>query len=197
MTCNNYNSFPALKNGISFLFDWLFNNAPDLWKLLKYTAPGDFPYTMPELSTAERASMVCNDPNDYYKADVVANKSFLFQKYNDEEYSIARPQVRMFFDDIIAIDSYRGYANVVFQIVVPNKQNQFNGGNATTNDRALEIFLKITEALNGTPLPETPFASPLFINKNAKDSAGKNTGAFREKQNKSYSGYFAVFSVLI
>lgn len=197
MDCNKYNAFPALKNGISFLFDYLFHNAPNLWKLLKYTAPGDYPYLMVEPTDAEKAQMVCNDPADYYKADVVASKNVLFQKYNDEEYSVATPQVRIFFDDIVAIDSYRGFANVAFQIVVPNRQNQFNGGNVVTNDRAMDIFLTLCETLNGTEIPNSPFASPLFLDRNAKDSSGRGTGAFREKQNKSYSGYMAVFSVLI
>lgn len=198
MACeNSYNKFYSLDGGISAIFDYLFNNASDMWKLLKYTSPNDFPFTSPEVTSAEKAAMICNNPADYYNADVVARKNILFQKYNDEEYSVATPQVRMWIDDVVAINSYTGYANIVFQIVVPNKQNQFNGGQMVTSDRTLELFKAICRTLNGTQIPSSNFNSPLFLNKSAPDGAGRATGAYRERENKNYSGYNAVFSVLI
>ena len=192
-----YNTFEATQYALESVFDYLFHNAPDMWKLLKYTSPSDTPLLADEVTDAEKAQMVCNSPSDYYQADIVTKKNILFQRYNDEEYSVAVPQVRMWVDDIGSIDSYRGYCNIVFQIVVPNRQNQFFGNAKITSDRALALTQVITQALNGVQLPNSSLCSPLFINKSAPDGAGRGNGATRQKQNLGYSGYFLCFSALI
>lgn len=192
-----YNTFEATETALASVFDYLFHNAPDMWKLLKYIAHSDTPLLADEVTDEEKAQMVCNDPSDYYNADVVTQKNILFQRYNDEEYSVAVPQVRMWVDDIGSVDSYRGYCNIVFQIVVPNRQNQFYGQTQITSDRALSLVQAITQALNGVELPNSSLCSPLFINKSAPDGAGRNNGAVRQKQNLNYSGYFLCFSALI
>ena len=199
MDCNrsSYNKFTALKTAISQIFDYLFFNAPDLWKLLKFTEPSAYPLLQPDLSAAEKASMIINAPSDYYKADVVTKKNFLFQKYSDDAFDVAVPQVRMWVDDFKAINSYQGYANICFQIVVPNKQCQYLTGQKITGDRAVSIALAIIEALNGVEIPDSALHSPLFLDRQAPEGTGRNTGAFREKQNTQYNGYLLTFSVLL
>lgn len=199
MDCNrsSYNQFTALKTAIPQIFDYLFFNADDMWKLLKYTDPSAYPLLNDTLSAAEKAAMIINAPADYYKADIVTKKNFLFQKYSDDAFEVAVPQVRMWIDDFRAINPYQGYANICFQIVVPNKQCQYLTGQKVTGDRAVSLAVSIIEALNGVEIPDSALHSPLFLDKQAPDGAGRNTGAAREKQNSSYNGYLLTFSVLV
>lgn len=199
MDCNrsSYNKFTALKTAIPQIFDYLFFNANDLWKLLRYTEPSEYPLLQDDLSAAEKAEMVINAPADYYKPDIVTKKNFLFQKYSDDAFDVAVPQVRMWIDDFKAINSYQGYANICFQIVVPNKQCQYLTGQTITGDRAVSLALSIIETLNGVEIPNSALHSPLFLDRQAPDGTGRNTGAFREKQNTQYNGYLLTFSVLL
>lgn len=199
MECSrsSYNKFTALKTAVSEIFDYLFYNADDMWKLLYYTEPSQYPLNSPALTADQKAAMICNSPQDYYNADVVTKKNFLFQKYSDDSFDVAVPQIRMWIDDYRSINSYQGYANVCFQIVVPNKQCQFLGGETTTSDRALGLSLALVDALNGEEIVGSALHSPLFLNRQAPDGAGRNTGAAREKQNTNYNGYLLTFSVLV
>ena len=199
MDCSHssYNKFKALKTAIPKIFDYLFYNADDMWKLLYYIEPSQYPLLSESVAVDKKAAMICNSPQDYYDADIVTKKNFLFQKFSDDSFDVAVPQIRMWVDDYRALNSYQGYANICFQIVVPNKQCQFLNGDTTTADRALELTLALVDALNGQEIPDADLHSPLFLNRQAPDGAGRNTGAVREKENTNYNGYILTFSVLV
>ena len=199
MDCNrsSYNKFTALQTAVAKIFDYLFYNADDMWKLLHYTDPADYPLLKDNLSAAEKAKMICNSPRDYYNSDVVVKKNFLFQKYSEEAHSVAVPQIRMWVDSFRGINPYQGYANICFQIVVPNKQCQYMTGQTVTGDRALSLALSLVQALNGVEIPDSQLHSPLFLDKQAPDGVGRDTGAARERQNTDYKGYILTFAVLL
>lgn len=190
-----YNKFNPLKNGIEKISDYLVENSQDLFKLLKYIKPTDIPLSMPDLSNSEKASMICSDALQMYDTNATTKKNIIYQIDVDEAYWIAEPQVRMEIGDFIALDSYRGYAKVDFQIVVPNKQRLFTNGANTLADRSLMIALELIRLLNGAEIPNSGFYSNLYLNRSVPDSSGRATGAFRQTQNTGYSGYLLSFAV--
>lgn len=192
-----YNKFSTLQNGIKFISDYLIQNSQDLFKLLKYIEPTDRPLSMPDLSNAEKAAMICSDAVAMYDPNSTTKKNIIYQIDVDEAFWIAEPQVRMEIGDFMATDSYRGYAEINFQIVVPNKQRLFTNEANTLADRSVAIALEIIKVLNGATIPYANFLDNMFINKSAPNGAGRRTGAYRQTQNKGYSGYFLTFAVRI
>jgi hypothetical protein len=190
-----YNEFSALDSATKKIVNYLFYNAPDLWKLLYYFAPEDLPYSKDDLTDSQKANMIVKTPQEMYDPNVSVNKSVLFQINIDEAFSVARPQIRLEIGDITPADSYRGFAEIVFQIVVPNKQKIFISSYNDMADRSVAIFRELVKALNGKKIPEAGFYTQMFMNKSAQNGAGRKTGAFKEVQNKNYSGYYVVFSV--
>lgn len=189
-----YNKFNALKDGIEKISDYIVENSQDLFKLLKYIKPTDMPLSMPDLTNAEKASMICSDALAMYDANSTIKKNIIYQIDVDEAYWIAEPQIRMEIGNFVASDSYRGYAEINFQIVIPNKQRLFTSGSNTLADRSIAIALELIRILNGAEIPYSGFYSNLFMNKSANYGAGRSTGAFRQTQNEGYSGYFLTFS---
>lgn len=198
-TCNYkneiYNKFSALMDGIQKISDYLIANSQDLFKLLKYIEPTDIPLSKPDLTNDEKARMICSDAITMYDVNSTTNKNIIFQIDVDEAFWIAAPQIRIEVGDFMAVDSYRGYANINIQIVVPNKQRVFTNGANTVADRSVAIALELIRVLNGAEIPFSSFYGNLFINKSASNGAGRSTGAYRQTQNKGYSGYFLTFSV--
>lgn len=192
-----YNKFSTLQNGIKFISDYLIQNSQDLFKLLKYIEPTDRPLSMPDLSNAEKAAMICSDAVAMYDPNSTTKKNIIYQIDVDEAFWIAEPQVRMEIGDFMATDSYRGYAEINFQIVVPNKQRLFTNQANTLADRSVAIALEIIKVLNGATIPYANFLDNMFINKSAPNGAGRRTGVYRQTQNKGYSGYFLTFAVRI
>jgi hypothetical protein len=192
-----YNKFDALKNGIEKISDYLVQNSQDLFKLLMYIQPTDVPLSMPDLTNAQKASMICSDALQMYDSNSTTKKNIIFQINVDEAFWIAEPQLRMEIGNFYAIDSYRGYAEINFQIVIPNKQRLFTNGSNTLADRSVAITLELISKLNGKVILDSGFYTPLFINKGASNGVGRNTGAYRQTQNDGYSGYYLTFSVLL
>lgn len=194
---NVYNKFDALKNGIEKISDYLVLNSQDLFKLLMYIQPTDVPLSMPDLTNSQKASMICSDALQMYDPNSTTKKNIIFQIDVDEAFWIAEPQLRIEVGNFHAVDSYRGYAELNFQIVVPNKQRLFTNGSNTLADRSVVIALELIDKLNGKVIPDSGFYTPLFINKGASNGVGRNTGAYRQTQNERFSGYYLTFSVLL
>lgn len=190
-----YNKFNALKNGIEKISDYLVENSQDLFKLLKYIKPTDMPLSMPDLTNSEKAEMICSDAIQMYDINSTTKKNIIYQIDVDEAYWIAEPQIRMEIGNFFARDSYRGYAEINFQIVVPNKQRLFTNGANTLADRSVAIALELIRLLNGAEIPDAGFYSCLFMNRGVNDGAGRTTGAFRQTLNSGYSGFFLTFAV--
>lgn len=189
-----YNKFEALKDGIKRIADYLVENSQDLFKLLKYIEPTDMPLSKPDLTSDEKAAMICSDAISMYDINSTTNKNIIFQIDVDEAFWIAAPQIRIEIGDFMPVDSYRGYANINFQIVVPNKQRLFTNGANTIADRSVAIALELIKVLNGAEIPFSSFYSNLFMNKAAPNGAGRATGVYRQTQNNGYSGYFLTLS---
>lgn len=196
--CDNpYNDFSSVDTATKIITDHLVTAAPDLWKLLYYTDPNVYPLNQPDLTTSQIAKMIVSTPQEMTDPDISANKNFLFQIDNSEALSAAVPQVRLELGDIIAIDSYRGYVNIVFQIVIPNRQRLFLAEYNPVADRRVAIVRELTKALNEVVIPNSNFYSKLFMNKSARDGAGRSTGATARTFNKDFSGYYLVFTALL
>ena len=190
-----YNKFSPLLNGVRYIADYLVNNSQNLFKLLKYKEPTDVPLSEPDLTNAEKAEMICSDAISMYDINSTTKKNIIFQIDVDEAFWVAEPQVRIEVGNFMAVDSYRGYAEIRFQIVVPNKQRLFTVADNTIADRSVAIALEIIKVLNGATIPFSGFYSNLFLNKSASNGAGRSTGAYRQTQNDNHSGYSLTFGV--
>lgn len=196
--CNNvYNKFEPLKDGIKCIADYIVQHSQNLFKLMKYKEPTDFPLAMADLSNKEKADMVCSDALEMYNVNATVNKNIIFQIDIDEAFWIASPQLRIEVGNFYAIDSYRGYAEINMEIIVPNKQRLFNDGSNTLCDRSAAMALELIKLLNGTVIPNSSFNSCLYIDRGAPNGTGRNTGCYRVKLNEGYSGYYLSFAVLV
>lgn len=189
---SNYNMFSPVDNANRVIIDYLFKNSVDLWKLLKYI--DNKPLTHKNLSDTQKKQMICKD---LFVDGVTTEKNVLFQLNTDEGFSVAIPQLRIEIGDIVAINDYQGFVEIIFQIIVPNKINIIQTSYNDVAYRNIAIFRELVKALNGKQIPNSGFNSPMFINKNAPYGAGRRTGAFKATYNKEYSGYDAIFSVLV
>ena len=190
-----YNKFIPLKDGVKRIADYLVANSQDLFKLLKYIEPTDRPLSMPDLTNAEKAAMICSDAIAMYDVNSTTKKNIIFQIDVDEAFWIAEPQIRIEIGNFMGPDSYRGYAEVQFQIIVPNKQRLFTNEANTLADRSIYIALELLRILNGAMIPESSFYSNLFMNKSASNGAGRSTGVYRQSYKNGYSGYLLTLSV--
>jgi hypothetical protein len=188
-----YNQFIAVDNICEKIVDYLFVNCEDFWKLLYYKTKQ--PLLENNLTNTQKSEMICKDPSI---DGVFATKNILFQMDTGEAIEIAIPQVRLRIGNQIAIDSYRGYALLEVQIIVPNKLLTIMTNDSRIADRAVQITRELTNAINGKVIDGIVATSPFFMNKYAPDGAGRDTGWYRQdNQNKNYSGYFGIFSILL
>lgn len=194
MSCEEkvYNQFNPILGASRKIVDYLFTKAPNLWKLLYYQDTQ--PLLQPDLTNTQKASMICKNPAI---DSSTATKNILFQLDTEEGMDIAVPQIRIRVGDINPINPYQGWIEVVFRIVVPNKMGLITTEYSDVENRELAIFYELNKALNGSAITNAGFNSPMFMNRSAPDGAGRKTGAFFEGQNKSYSGYWVSYSVLV
>lgn len=194
MTCAEklYNQFIPIQGASRKIIDYLFENAPNLWKLLYYN--DSQPLLHPDLTSTQKASMICKNPNI---DGATAEKNILFQLDTEEGISVGVSQLRVRVGDISPINPYQGWVEIIFRIVVPNKIGLIMTDYSDVENREIAIFYELNKALNGVVVTSAGFNSPMFMNRSAPDGAGRKTGAFMESQNKSYSGYWVSYSVLV
>lgn len=196
-TCEDeglYCQFNAVDTASKAIVDYLVNNNENVWKLLHFIKPNILPLEQPNLTLKQKTKMICTDP---YATNNNVDKNILFQMQVGEAFTIAIPQIRIDIGDIIPIDSYRGYMNIHFQIIVPNKQELFVAPYSNVARRSDAIFRELVKTLNGVYIPNTNFNGKLFLNTSAPNGAGKKTGAFRQQMNDEYTGRWVTFSVLV
>lgn len=186
-----------IKNISKIIVDYLFQNAPNFWKLLYYKDPNDMPLEKPELTSKQKASMIVSSAKEMYTTNAAVEKSIIFQDEIDEAFFNSVPQVRIFTGDKWNFDNYRGTCMVHFKIVIPNKQLTFIDKDNPNADRSDYIVYELCNALENIPLGEMVTNTPLFNNKNAPNGAGRQTGAQKGSYNKNYSGQLLTFAVLI
>lgn len=191
------NHFEKIKNLPKDIVDCLFNNSPNLWKLLYYKDPTIMPLEQADLSNTQKATMICSTPTDMYDTNVSVTKNILFQMEVDEAFSASVPQIRICTGRKGKIDPYRGWCEVYFQIVIPNKQLLVLTAENSVADRSDLIVIELMKALDQKILPNSVVNSPLFMDKNAPDGTGRNTGCNRDVQNKNFSGQYLTLVCLI
>lgn len=189
---NEYNDFKAIDTATKVIVDYLFSNNEDLWKLLYYIKPNELPLSKPNLTTKQKAAMICTDP---YATNENVDKNILFQTVTDEAFSVAIPQIRIEIGDIIPIDRVRAYMYIDFQIVVPNKQDIFVAPYNNVARRSDALFRELAKTLNGIDIPNSGFYSKMFLDRSS--NAGRKTGAYRQQMNKDFTGRWITFSVLL
>lgn len=186
-----------IKNLTKVIVDYLFDHAPNLWKLLYYTAPEDMPLQKPDVSNAKKAKMIISDAKEMYTTNAAVKKSILFQDAVDEAFSNSVPQIRIFTGEKWNYDDYRGVCLVHFKVIVPNKQNTFIDAANPNADRSDYIIYELCNALEHVTIPELKTNSPLFNNRNAPNGGGRQTGAKKATFNNNYTGQMLTLAVLI
>lgn len=186
-----------IKNLPKVIVDYLFENCPNLWKLLYYIEPGDLVLEKPELTNAQKRKMIISDAKEMYTTNAAVEKSIIFQDEIDEAFSNAVPQIRIFTGDKWNYDDYRGVCMVHFKIVIPNKQLTFIERENPNADRGDYIAYELCNALEQVVIPGLHTNTPLFNNKNAPNGGGRQTGAYKNTFNKNYCGQLLTFGVLI
>jgi len=196
MNCNDnyYNQFGALDKATKVIIDYLVQNNEDLWKLLYYYDNNVLPLSQANLTTAQKAQMICTDP---YAINENVDKSVLFQVVIDEAFTTAIPQLRVEVGDIVPIDPYRAYMNIEFQIIVPIKQDIFTAPYNSVARRSDAIFRELAKTFNGVEIPNSNFHGKMFMDRMAPNGAGRKTGSYRQQMNTSYTGRWCTFTVLI
>ena len=187
-----YNQFSGLDRANRCIVDYLFNNAPDLWRLLYYTDKQ--PLFQPLLTTEQKSNMIAKD---YTIDNITTTKNILFITETDETFSVAIPQIRIDIGDVLPINSYQSAVEIIFQIIIPNKLHIIQTEYNDVATRGIAIFRELAKALNGRRIDNSGFNSPLFMNRKAPEGVGRNNGAKKIAFNKHYKGYWVSFSVLI
>lgn len=195
MSCgNNYNKFAPVRTASNSILTYLMQNNQNIFKLLKYIDPTVNPYSQPDLTFSEKVSMIARNSADTNES---VKKNILFMTDLREAFSTNVAQLRIETDVAKGIDSYRGYMNVWFQIVVPIASEVMGNTPLTGERRTDAIFVELVDMLNGVEIPNSGFNSPMFINSNAKDGTGRETGTYRKQANTDYTQRWVCFSVLV
>lgn len=185
-TVNKYNDFYNLRSVTRNIIDYIVENNKDLLKLLYY---GDNePLSKPDLTRQQIQQMICKNP----LIEDTTEKNILFQMEIDEGFSASVSQLRVEIGDIYPIDAQRCAFQIVFQIVVPHKQKLIVTNISDVEDRSLAIFQELAKTLDGTLIGD--LCSVMYLDR--RGTMGGTSGAYRQKQNKNYSGYEVVFIAL-
>lgn len=182
-----YNIFSNIRKVTRQIVDYLVdNNCQDLLKLLYYG--NTEPLMQPDLTITDIQNMICKDP----LLEDTSKKNILFQTEIDDGFSASVSQLRIEIGDIYPINAHQGAIQINFQIVVPHKQKLIVTDVSDVDDRSVAIFQELAKIFNGTVIGN--LCSPMYLDR--RGMQGGTTGAFREKQNKNYSGYWATFVAL-
>lgn len=182
----NYNKYSNVRKVTWEIVDYIINNNPRLLKLLYYK--DNTPLAHQDLTIDQIKEMICKNP----EVEDTSLKNILFQTEIDEGLNIAVSQLRIELGDIIPLNAHQSAIEIHFQIVVPNKQKIIVTEYSDVDDRTLALFQELSSTLNGVVLGN--LCSPLYLDR--KGEEGRRTGAYREKQNKNYSGYWVTFVAL-
>lgn len=196
MNCgeNAYNKFRPVRGASYKILTYLMQNNENIFKLLKYIEPNVNPYTQPNLTFEEKVAMIAENN---YDTNNSTTKNILFITETREAFATNVAQLRVEVDVVKGINSYQGYANIWFQIIVPIVADVMSNTDITGERRTDSIFLELVEALNGTYINDSGFCSPMFINDSAPDGAGRKTGSYRTQANTDYTQRWVCLSVLM
>lgn len=177
-----YNNYKMVRNLPTIIVNYLFDNSPDFWKLLKYSQN---PLDKDDLTSKEKAAMIATTSFNTEKYNV------LFQKYTVNAMIEAKSQVRVFVDNVSSIGRTDALVRVIFQVVVNNNEMMIKTPYSTHDKRDVAIMQTIVETLNGVKLDNTK--SQIFIN----NDIDRYAGASQVSYNNDYSGFQLTMDVWI
>lgn len=177
-----YNNYKMVRDLPTIIVNYLFNNSPDFWKLLKYSQN---PLDKDDLTSKEKAAMIATTSFNTEKYNV------LFQKYTVNAMIEAKSQVRVFVDNISSIGRTDALVRVIFQVVVNNNEMMIKTPYSAHDKRDVAIMQTIVETLNGVKLDNTK--SQIFIN----NDIDRYAGASQVSYNNDYSGFQLTMDVWI
>lgn len=177
-----YNNYRLARDLPTIIVNYLFNNSPDFWKLLKYSQN---PLSEPDMTNEEKADMICKSSFNTEEYNV------LFQKYTVDAMIKAKSQVRVFVDNISSYGRTNALARIIFQVIVNNNEMMISTPVSKNDKRDVAIMQTIVEALNGVKLDKTK--SQMFVN----NEIDRFAGASQVSYNNDYSGFQLTMDVWI
>lgn len=177
-----YNNYYLARNLPTIIVNYLFENSPDFWKLLKYSQN---PLSEPDLTNEEKASMIGSTSFNTEEYNI------LFQKYTTDALLKAKSQVRVFIDKISSYGRTDALARVIFQVIVNNNEMMISTPFSVNDKRDVAIMQTIVQTLNGIRLDKTK--SQIFIN----NDIDRFAGAEQVSYNNDYSGFQLTMDVWI
>lgn len=178
-----YNNYLLARDLPKLIVDYLFDNSPEFWKLLKYS---EDPYGQQDLTSEEKKAMICNSSFNTEKYNI------LFQKYTPDAMLEAKSQVRIYIDDITSYGRTNALARVIFQVIVNNHEMILpNTPYSEIDKRDVAIMQTLVSALNGLKIEKT--MSQMFIN----FEVDRFSGAQQTSYNSEYSGFQLTMGVWI
>lgn len=177
-----YNDYSLTRDLPTIIVNYLFNNTPDLWKLLKYSQK---PLDKKDLSDSEKAKMIGKTSFNTDEYNV------LFQKYTTDAMIKAKSQLRIYIDKVSSYGRTDALVRVIFQIIVNNNEMMIETPKSKNDKRDIAIMQTIVEALNGVKLDKTK--SQIFVN----NDIDRFAGAEQVSYNNNYSGFQLTMDVWI
>ena len=177
-----YNDYSLIRDLPTIIINYLFENSPDFWKLLKYSQN---PLSKPDLTNEEKSKMIGKSSFNTEKYNV------LFQKYTTDAVVKAITQVRVFVDNVSSYGRTNALARIIFQVVVNNNEMIINTPMSKNDKRDVAIMQTIVQALNGVKVDKTK--SQMFIN----NQIDRFAGAQQVSYNNDYSGFQLTMDVWI
>lgn len=177
-----YNNYEAIRDLPYLIVNYLFNNSPELWKLLKYSQN---PLSYKDLTDKDKQEMICKssfNTEDY---------NILFQKYTSDALLKAKSQVRVFVDDISSYGRTNALVRVIFQVIVNNNEMIIKTPYSQIDKRDVAIMQTLVNSLNGVKIDKTK--SQMFVN----FEVDRYSGAKQMSFNNDYSGFQLTMSVWI
>ena len=177
-----YNDYSLTRDLPTIIVNYLFDNAPELWKLLKYSQK---PLDKKDLNNSEKAKMIGKTSFDTDEYNI------LFQKYTTDAMIKAKSQVRIYIDKVSSYGRTDALVRIIFQIIVNNNEMMIETPKSKNDKRDVAIMQTIVEALNGVKLDKTK--SQIFVN----NDIDRFAGAEQVSYNNNYSGFQLTLDVWI
>lgn len=170
-----YNNYLLSRDLPKLIVDYLFDNSPEFWKLLKYSQN---PFSQADLTSKEKKAMICKSSFNTEEYNI------LFQKYTVDAMIKAKSQVRIYVDEIVSYGRTDALARIIFQIIVNNNEMILGDTPYSEIDkRDVAIMQTLVDTLNGVKIDKTK--SQMFINV----EVDRYSGAKQVSYNSDYSGF--------
>lgn len=177
-----YNDYSLIRDLPTIIINYLFENSPDFWKLLKYSQD---PLSKPDLTNKEKSEMIGKTSFDTEEYNV------LFQRYTVDAMLKAKSQVRVFIDNVGSYGRTDAMVRIIFQVIVNNNEMMISTPISKHDKRDVAITQTIIKALNGVKLDKTK--SQMFIDRDVDRYSGMQQVSY----NNDYSGFQLTMDVWI